>query len=245
MDIVYYFASYFATIHDNHKDTTTEKNSFEYIRNYYNSIMSLSGNIVCYIIHDHLDNSFVKRYQNKKIIFIKIDINDDNKLQPHDLRFIEIFKIIKNNPKIQYIFMTDISDCIVIKNGLPLLKNNNYLYICQEGENIYDNKWMENYLKYIYEKYFIDFTICQSFNGKRILNSGIVGGTRDLIIKFLEKLVMFINAMCVQKDGKPIDMIAINFIAYTYFPNLIYTGVYLHTRFGFREYNNSRYFKHK
>lgn len=245
MDAVYYFAVYFATICDNHKNTITEKNNFNYIRNYYNSIISLTGNVVCYILHDHLNKEFIQKYENKKIKFIKIDIKENNKLQPHDLRFFEVYKILEKDKNIQNIFITDISDCIIIKNGLPLLNENNYLYICTEGENIYNNKWMKDHLKYIYIEHSLDLRSYRYFAEKNLLNSGIVGGKRNLVMDFLRKCMTFMDALDIKKTDKPLDMIAFNFIAHTYFNSRVYNGKYLHTRFGFREYNNSCYFKHK
>lgn len=245
MNTVHYFAVYFATIYDNHKDVAVEKNNFDYIRNYYNSILSLSGNVSCYILHDHLSDDFINKYTRKRIKFVHIDIKPDNNLQPHDLRFYEVYKIIEKEPQIKNIFITDISDCIVIKNGIALLNGENYLYICREGETFDENEWTKDYLKYIYLEYSVDFRGYRHFEGKKLLNSGIVGGRRKLMLDFLSKCVTFMDSLNIKQPGKPVDMITINFVAYTYFYSSLYTGEYLHTRFGFREYSKSRYFKHK
>jgi hypothetical protein len=47
------------------------------------------------------------------------------------------------------------------------------------------------------------------------------------------------------KISRPIDMLAINYIAYKFFPNSLYKGSDLTTSFGCDEYDTTKVIKHK
>ena len=261
---MYYIAAYISSKKDNHKNTKITKNDFNYIKEYYNSI--LENKVKSVILIDEGNSEFIKKHTTDNISIIKCDINDLFKtninkrfttalnidyIQPHDIRFYEYYKYISSNKQVKYVALTDISDVIIIKDCSKFLekRRQNILYICKENELINENIWFEEYLIHIKKKYNIKYLNCDVFKGKVILNAGIICGERDIILNFLYKIINLMTKIYISGNNKyinrPLDMFLVNFIAYTYFSNKLDRSGRLHTKFGHYEYDDSKYFMHK
>jgi hypothetical protein len=236
MGQVEYFAVYYTRNKDRHKNVNVENDNFEYMRDYYNSIEK--NNLNATIFHDNLSSNFINKYATNKIKFIKQTIN--YLMQPHDIRFIELYKYLLDNKHIKKICLTDISDVIIIKDCHDLIENNK-LYVGGESEYIYENEWFAEYLQYIKEKYKMDI-LCHD---KKILNCGIVCGNREIIMDFLKKIVYLLNKLYIDENTRPLDMFVINHIIYTNFNDQLYIGNNLNTPFGHYIHDEYYYFKHK
>lgn len=262
---IYYISAYFSSIFDNHKNIQIENNNFNYIKEYYQSIINNKVNSIIFI--DKSNQQFIDKYENELIQIIKCNLNKYNyllnniynidsiiyKMQPHDIRFFEFYKYIKNNIHIKYIAVTDISDVIIIKNCIDLLKDDNILYVCNENQNIFDNIWFNEYLLYIKKKYNFDLLSYNKFKNNIILNSGIICGHRNIILDLFNKMLIFMINLYLTGDDKiiqrPLDMLAINYVIYTHFNDKLYkpsnNNNILHSPFWQNIYDKSKYFKHK
>lgn len=241
-----YFAAYYTNNHDNHKNVKLEPNDFEYIKNYYLSIRKKK--LPCIILHDNLSEEFINKYQTKSVKFVKCETNQ--KYQPHDARFFHLYNFSRNNEKIKYACMTDISDVIVI-NDCSQLSKNDKIFIGAENGDILENAWFADYLSYINLTCDFDKTKFEIFESRLILNSGIICGNRKLLLIFLKKCVEMMNNMETIRDKKnlrnnrPLDMFVINYVSYYYFPEYVCIHPDLNTPFGHNIYDPKCYFKNK
>jgi hypothetical protein len=261
MDTILYLSAYLNSYHDNHKNTNTNKNNFEDIENYYQSIMKNNLNSV--IIVDDTDDEFINKYSNNNISFIKKkeildDTNifgiDENIIQPHDLRFILFFHYItqlkQTGSQYEYFVMTDISDVIIIKDLEDLFNkyNNKTLFIGKENDVILRNEWFHDYFNHINSVYNHKFKRYQ-FKNKTILNCGIVAGHIEIIIKFLMlfviEMIRIYQKVKKESPNRPLDMFLINFISYYRFDDFLYVGDELNTKFGHYLYDETKYIMHK
>ncbi len=217
--------SYFISKTDFQRGIRQEKDNYEYIVHWYTSIIRLKMNGI--IFYDNLSDSFIKKYQNKYIKFIKIKLGD---LSLYVERFIIYYDYLKKN-KYDNIFMTDISDVWFKKDPFKLINDKYDLYVGSELCKNNMSKWMIKGFNTIYGG------MSEEVKNKIILNAGIIGGRYiavlkllDLFIQELKKLEEDKREMIKKGIDITFDMIALNKIIYSnYKINRIYSSKKLHS----------------
>lgn len=196
--------------------------SFESIREWYNSIIKLNLNGI--IFHDSFSNEFIKKYSNKNIKFIKDRGFAEQSLCAADYRWKMYFDFLLKE-KFENIFMTDCNDVVIKQNPFVskfYQSNTESLFIGVESfpRLNKENPWMINICNYAYRNNNQGFP----FFHKPTLNCGIVGGTRNIVLKLLKGMFNEINnSKPLEKEcmelGIPftVDMAALNFCAYSTF----------------------------
>lgn len=238
MTKICYIAAYYTLQKDLHKNVQLEPDSFDYIKDYYNSIVK--NGLQSVILHDDCSDAFVEKYQTDKIRFVKTEHRFT--MQPHDSRFIEYNNYLFNHEEVEYACLTDISDVVVIKN-CDIIANKK-LFIGVENENIYDNTWFGEYLHYIKDTCSINMADKQQFKFKTLLNCGIVAGHRSVLMKFLYYCNRLITMLYKYELTRPVDMFVVNYVTYFYFIDVLNTEKFV-TMFGHNEYDSACYLKHK
>ncbi len=109
------FSCYFIKKENPQNGEIQGKANFEYIRNWYESVKKLNINAI--IIHDGIDEQFIKEYETEKIYFRRFNPGNHPII---DERWI-IFYIFIKATNIQKAFFTDIGDVIVTKNPFHLV----------------------------------------------------------------------------------------------------------------------------
>jgi hypothetical protein len=235
---------YYSSKIDFHKNTRQKPNNFNYIKNYYNSILKNNLNTVIFIDNSH--DSFRQKYSNKNIFLRKTQLKVNNFLI-HDVRFIEYYFYIKRHSEIDFFILSDISDVIIlndVQNKINIKKDK--IYVGTEGSSIDNNIWFEEYLKYcsVYDSNLNKLL----YEGKQILNCGVLCGSRNILLKFLKIFISYLYKIYENNYDsihRPFDMYLTNLIIYKYFKNDIYKGDVLVTKFGNDEFDKSKCIKHK
>lgn len=198
-------------------------------------INSMNGQKIV-ILHD----SLTKIPKIKNVEFIKVETSES----PYWERWIQYYKYLINNPDIDNLFTVDGTDVEMLKNPFYHILPNE-VYVGYESEKLG--------CKYMYAHHPARFI--QSFLRKNaslpLLNAGILGGNKDLIMEFIRKMLDVYNENkhnVLSKIDHPVgngDMAVFNYVARSYFGNKINFGKHVNTVFKKYEYTDYSWFKHK
>jgi hypothetical protein len=209
---------------------------FDKMSNFYNSITK--NDLDCIIFHDNFSNSFVEKYRTEKIKFIKVDSSGLNLL---DVRWPIYKKYLENDSSIKNLFCLDISDIVIQNNPFPHIQKDKIYCGDEEGINGNSNWMMHGYsclnnLEMEKNK--------ESYLSKKILNAGILGGNKQIVYTVICKMSDILEESNVQHAT--VDMCALNYVLYTYYPEKIVHGYPVNTVFNkYETENQTAWFRHK
>lgn len=164
------------------------------------------------------------------------EIYEECQINPYFQRWITYRNYIVNNPDLNIIWMVDATDVELLKNPFEFQKD--ILYVGYEHASLL-NQWMINNSRA--DSRILNFI---KTNGRdMLLNCGVVGGHRDVVMEFLNKMVLYY--VLNNKVSSSVDMPLFNYIVYTYFSGRIITGRDIVTDFKKNEYNKQSVWKHK
>lgn len=232
--------------------------NFDYIKEWYESVKKL--NIDAIIIHDGIDDRFIKDYETDKIQFRRFYAGNHPLI---DERWITFYMFIKATT-IEKAFFTDIGDVILTKSPFELISSQNQLFIGRDNANkIRLSGWILNEV----EKFKLETgeNPPKSFYYQALYNVGIVGGNRKVSLFVLSKVIDYILKSS-PKTYK--EMTVFNVVIHKYFfPKLSYhpeekilvnpkndphashkhlvSGYPLNSLFKGSEYDSDAYFIHK
>jgi len=158
------------------------KNSFDYIRPWYESVKNLCLKGV--IFHDGLTEDFVEEFSTDKIKFIYSDSSSQN-YSNLDYRWFCYRDFLKEN-KFESVFISDCSDVSVVKDPSLLFKDyGNYdFFLCKDSETFDTFPYFDIHKQYGWPNY-VEMLLKKS--GFDLINMGVVGGSYENMIDFLDK----------------------------------------------------------
>jgi len=230
----------------------------EYFGKFYRSVLSIPGGRVhAIILHDSLPDEVVQNYTTAdgSIEFVKVNPSHyESLLGVNDVRWPMIRDELRKRPDLNVVFMTDISDVQVKRNPCDLvLQSPHKLHVGSEksGNSDQRNKWIESRFQDMGGKYKDWLDTVEDHHIEPFYNAGLVGGTRDEVIAFAERMSEVIGdpELTAKVDGKEIN---VNMGALMYIlhaerdASAIFTGEPLHSNF--KQYEDGRndvYFIHK
>lgn len=213
---------------------------------WYNSGVSLiqqNPNFKLLVFYDQLNPNFPQKYNPEYVTFIKVE--DCNNYSPHDYRWLIYHNFISTNfIDIDNIFFTDISDVIIKQNPFLHIKND-ILYIGDEYEYPWENWWSSPRIKYYLDNLGNFNEIYEKYKYFSFLNAGILGGDKNIVLKFLDLMESYIG-LTLDKPYETTDMILFNYILYKYFSDKINHGEPINSKFKLNETNREDvWFIHK
>ena len=210
--------------------------------NWYNSGLEIckSNDIKLIVFHDGLTPEFISKYNPEYITFIQVP--ECGAHSPHDYRWF-IYENFTQNNEFDKVFFTDISD-VLIKSNPFLELDPEVLYMGNEQHHTWNNDWALPRNEY-YKTKLKDFTqIFESNNSGPFLNAGVLGGYRDIVLKFLKHIVEY-SSITLDKPYATTDMIIFNYIIHKYFNNIKH-GQPVNSVFNKNEFNREDvWFVHK
>lgn len=208
------FACYFTKRKDPQHGILRSIPDINYIKPWYDSIRKLNINGI--IIHDEIDEAFIKQYQTEKIQFRKYTAG---KYAIFDERWILYYMFISQT-NIKRAFCTDISDVYITANPFIPFNKDDALYIGRDNTNkIRHSGWMLSEIdRFVMNS---SYKIPPSFVFQKLYNVGIVGGSRKILLFFFSKVIDLI----LLTDSEPYkEMTVFNLIIHKYFfPRLYYS----------------------
>jgi hypothetical protein len=161
-------------------DGRVSQNDFKYIEPWYNSInkLGLEGRI----FYDNLSDEFVQKYSTDKIKFVRVETSQYSNL---DWRWFCYRNYLEEN-KFDNVFLTDGSDVAVVKNPSKIILDYNDidLFVCKDSIKLSQFPYIQVHQQANWENLGW-FLICQ--NNADLINMGVVGGTYNNILEFLNK----------------------------------------------------------
>lgn len=239
------FSAYFTSVYDKNREIYIPKDSYQYMSPIYNSVIKLKLNLI--IFYDDLSSEFVNEHTTQKIKFVKIDMKKFNNFEPHDIRFIVLNKFLKKH-NYENMFLTDLCDVFINKNPFNIFKNNSILCIQQDvDQTIKDNIWSRINFCRICKVNKIEDTILGPYVNNRLMNCGIIGGSKHVFIEFIRLMANKIIDLTNGGYQGIKDMIVVNYVFYKYYNNKItvFTGDMLHSPFHKYIVSDKYYFSHK
>jgi len=194
-----------------------------------------NSNAEIIIFHDNLQNV----PNMPRCHFKQVDISQ--KFAVTVERWFHYLHEIKNNEKIENLFMVDSTDVLMLNNAFEAMKKNT-LYCGSEYRWKVGDRWLKKRTK---KFNIIDYNkIINENSNKTMLNAGIVGADRNTIITFLERLTSLHNIHS-QDIILSLDMPIFNYTIFKFFKEFYETGSVVHTPYKDNITQSQSWWKHK
>lgn len=221
--------TYFTSKKDPQRNLYQPPDSLDYIKNWYESI--ISNKLLAVVFYDNLSDDFVSKIQNSHVKFIRCKLGHRSL---NDERFLIYSEFLNLSKEFSFVLFTDINDVIILKNPLPLfISNFNKIFICRDnafcwGSNPWCRKKISEFLELGIKK------IEGGFLFSPVYNAGVIGGEYKLIKSFIDKVSEFLRLI---PNSSNQNMLIVNLVLYKY-----YNGTFnLFKRFNF--ITATRFFK--
>jgi hypothetical protein len=238
-------ACHFTGIYDVNRNHILAHDSYELVSQWADSIINLGLQGI--IFHNNFSKLTCQKYSNNNISFVEVDYNPT--FNPNVFRYF-IYKqfLAENIDHINSVFVTDITDVVVLQNPFiqPSFVNTPKLFCGDEPKRL-DNDWMKDHATHLrnnikdYQAYEIQFAKAA------LLNCGIIGAEAQLLKEFFERL-WYIHEH-FNKENKTAytgDMGAFNYLVRTQYNKRICFGAPVNTLFKQYEVNRKDcWFRHK
>jgi hypothetical protein len=239
-------ACHITGIYDVNRNTVLPDDDYEIVRAWAESLTNLKLQGI--IFHNNFSPETCEKYQNDYISFIKTDYNPQ--FNPNVFRYFVYRDFLSaHEPIIESLFITDISDVVTLKNPFvqPLFTENPSSIFCGDEPKRLNNDWMKDHATHLRNK-IADYSAYENaFGNQTLLNCGIIGGHKSVMLDFLEKLCTIHERY--NADNKTAftgDMGAFNYLARTAFNDRLLHGAPVNTVFkAFQNADKNCWFQHK
>lgn len=228
--------TYFTTDRDPQRFNVWAKDDFSIIERFYNGLVEHDLN--AFILVDNTSDEFIKKYETDKIKFIK---SDSSGLNMVDVRWGLYNNLLKSKVDIDRVFFLDVSDVLILKTPFNLIESDKIYCGDEECINI-SNVWMME--RYNLLNQHLILNSLGSYSSKQVLNAGILGGERSLMLEITEKIANILNISKVTITT--VDMSVFNHVLYSEYESKLVHGMPVNTVF--RDYdihNQDAWFCHK
>lgn len=240
------FACHITGVFDVNRKETLSDDDFSLVKEWADSLME--HDICGVLFHNNFSESTISKQQSKNLKFVKIE--HDKRFNPNVYRYFVYKNFLDQQADfIQNLFLTDVSDVVVLNNPFTqelFTINPNYIFCGDEPKSL-ENEWMFEHSSHFrgqiphFEKYE------SKYQKAALLNCGIVGGKTAVMQEFLTKVWdIHFNYNQNNQTAYTGDMGAFNFILRTHFNNRLIHGFPCNTIF--KDYENDRkdcWFRHK
>ncbi len=239
-------ACHITGVYDVNRNNTLRDDDYSLVSDWVDSIYKRQLNGI--LFHNSLSDETCATHQSETISFIKIVYNPN--FNPNVYRYF-VYKdfLRKNSGQIQNVFVTDVSDVVVVMNPFtqPIFVSNPNSLFCGDEPKQLGIDWMKAHATHLRSK-IEDYTDYEeAFQYETLLNCGVIGGHITVMLPFIEKLCAIHQQY--NNDNKTAytgDMGAFNYLARTQFNNRLIHGNPVNTVF--KAYENNRtdcWFRHK
>jgi hypothetical protein len=157
--------------------------------------------------------------------------------------------LLNFNSSLHSVFVTDVSDVVVVKNPFEafLFQENRDTLFCGDEPKTLDNEWMNDHSTHLRNQITGFEEYEQSFAQSTLLNCGIIGGSATVMLHFLESLCS-VHEQFNQENTTAftVDMGAFNYISRTQFNDRLIHGAPVNSVFkGYEGARMDCWFRHK
>lgn len=239
-------ACHFTGIYDVNRSTVLPDDDFTLIEAWVTSLKKQHVNGI--VFHNNFSEATCQLYQNTQLHFISVMQNTS--FNANVYRYLIYREYLRlHATKISSLFVTDVSDVVMINNPFidPQFSNNRKLLFCGDEPEILHNKWMIDHAAHL-RAGIADYAEYETtFKQAVLLNCGIIGGSSIIMQNFIEQLAAihaqynFNNATAYTGD-----MGAFNYLVRTRFNGNLLHGYPVNTVFKMYELERQDcWFRHK
>ena len=228
--------TYFTSDKDPQRPEIWANDNFSIIENFYNGVTQHGLN--CIILIDNSSDNFIKKYETDKIKFIRCDSSGLNMV---DIRWKLYANLLKSRPDIKRVFFIDVSDVLILKNPFNFIEPGK-IYCGDEDSINMKNSWMM-------DRYFLlnqpaILNKLSNYANKQIVNAGVLGGDRILIMEIAEKISHLLSISNI--TSTTVDMCTFNHVLYMDYEDKLVHGLPVNTVFkSYDIHNKIAWFCHK
>ena len=233
-------------VYDVNRNEAIAEDDFSRIKDWYDSVLKLQLRGI--IFHNTFSQQTVETYQNEQVTFVAVDY--DKHFNANVFRYLIYQDFIRQyGHKISNLFVTDISDVVVVQNPFiqPLFLANPDTLFCGDEPETLDNEWMQNHSTHLRNSMpgFADYE--QKNQKETLLNCGIIGGSVEVMRALMDSLAHIHRTYTVHNQTPyTLDMGAFNYVARTQFAQRLQHGTPINTRFkGYESQRTDCWFRHK
>jgi hypothetical protein len=232
-------------VYDVNRNQMLLADDFSIIEKWSASISKL--NLQAIIFHNNFSDSTVLKYQSDHLIFIKI--THDVRFNPNIFRYSLYHQFLnKYFDKIDSLFVTDVSDVLVLKNPFiqPLFIDNSDFVFCGDEPTIWNNEWMQLHGSHLRSHIDDYFEIETTYRSNQLLNCGILGGNIQIIKPLIESIWKVHEAYNFDNTTSFTgDMGAFNYVLRKYYYQNVLHGTPVNSEFKAYFDDGSNWFQHK
>lgn len=239
-------ACHITGVYDVNRSMTLEADNYELVKNWAESVADLKLHGI--IFHNNFLEETCEKFQNDYVSFEKIEYNPH--FNPNVYRYFVYKNFLQQHLQLfQHVFVTDISDVVVLKNPFEekFFKENSTSIFCGDEPKKLQDEWMQAHSANLREKIADYAAYEQKFADETLLNCGIIGGETSLMYSFIKELCSIHQQFNVDnKTEYTGDMGAFNYLVRTKYNNELKHGAPVNTVF--KMYESERtdcWFRHK
>jgi len=201
------------------------------------------------VLYDELPQDLIFQYSTDFFRFHRVNLSDfDMRYGVNDLRYFFFQRLVKEHTEWSSVFIVDAFDVRVGMDPCESIKPET-LYVGVELDKLRNHPWMKARFFKMGGKYKKWYTSMVDAKMK-ILNCGITGGSRDIMLSLLQRMTEVITdpnlAPNRNSEDVNLNMAALNYIVYTEFRDKYVGGVPVHSLY--KRFQNKRtdvWFIHK
>ena len=226
------FTSYFTSNADPQRAKRRKANRFQYMKDWYDSVHET--NLSAVVFHDDLDTTFVSKLTSNRVAFHRVPSLAGR--STNDARFYAWYDYLLDNPDVDRVLLTDISDVTFQKNPFDFMNvlndDERRLFVGQDIDlfpNMETMGWVMKRLRQCYGDASVESGEIASVKRLHLVyNAGVIGGSRRVVLPFLERVT---RALDHTPPSLNCNMPAVNYVIHKHFDDYVYTGYPLTSRF--------------
>lgn len=167
---------------------------------------------------------------------LEIECVEPMSMNPYFRRWLLCYQYLRDHPEVERVFCVDATDVEMLRS--PFKHMDDRLYTGDEP-TIVGTPWMLHH-----HRNSVLYQFISTNRLKPLINCGLLGGTREQVMEFIHRFIaVYYDNGCKVGD---VDMGTFNYVAYTYFSDVLSHGPHVNTRFKAFDYNNTQaWFRHK
>ena len=232
-------------VFDVNRTQMLQDDDFSIIENWVNSISKL--NLQAIIFHNNFSESTVLKHQSKNLLFIRI--THDERFNPNVFRYFVYNQFLNQYwNKIDSLFVTDVSDVMVLKNPFiqPLFIEKFDFIFCGDEPTNWNNEWMQLHGSHLRSRITDYLEIETEYKSHQLLNCGIIGGNISIIKALIESIWQLHNTYNFDNTSSYTgDMGAFNYIIRKNYSQKLLHGSPVNSEFKAYFDNGTNWFQHK
>ena len=180
-------ACHLTGVYDVNRNTLLPDDDYALVKEWVASV-ALSG-LKGILFHNNFSPATCDRYQNEHISFIRVAHQPP--FNPNVYRYFVYRDFLRQYaPYIDHLFVTDVSDVVVLNNPFiqPLFTANPDALFCGDEPKCLEDEWMKAHAAHLRSN-ISDYAVYEEKFGRApLLNCGVIGGNILLMQTFMEQL---------------------------------------------------------